>query len=224
MKVGSLLIILSLVSCASYQNGRTAKQSVNGKISEAPADIKVTAHYDNEYSTKHFSYLQVEFGNKSDEWKDITKVILNVEGDSIKIILGQRLDDWTRAIQNKVAVDRQNLQMALGVLAVGSAVAAGSSAQSGNYTNTAVFSTVMAGAAVASDVNRLTDSISDLERAQIFPKSHLYSPFSLPPGLVNKRWILIQHEKNVRVDNLSFDVFFKTGKKRTYTIGLNSYY
>jgi hypothetical protein len=223
VKITSLILLLSFVSCASYQNGRTAKQTVDGKVQEAKEDIKVTAHYNREFSTRHFSYVQVEFGNKADEWKDITKVVLNVEDDAVKIILGQRLDDWARSIKNKVAVDRQNLQMALGIIAVGSAVAASSSAHSGNYSNTVAYTTVMAGAAVASDVNSLTNSISDLERARIFPKSHLYSPFSLPPGLVNKRWILIQHDKNVRVDNLSFDIFFKDGKKRTYTVGLNSF-
>ena len=90
--------------------------SNNPKTSTIKQDIKVTAFQDSEYSTPHFSFIQVEFGNKTDDWQDISKTLLNISGDEIKIILGSRLKNWKESIQNKVAVDRHNERMSLALI------------------------------------------------------------------------------------------------------------
>ncbi len=213
----------TLISCASYQNGHEAKIETNYNTTISSEDILVTADTNDEYSTDYFSYIQVEFGNQTDKWKDVKKVLLNVKGNELKIVLGQRLNDWSKSIQNKVDVDRQNLDMTLGLVTALAAAAAISSAKSDNTQSTKAYLNVMAGTAIASEVNSLSDKISDIERTKIFPDSHLYSPFSLPPGLVNKRWILVQHSKDVMIDKLSFDIFFKNDKKRTYIVSLNTW-
>ena len=215
-----ILSVLLLTSCASYQSGKEAKLENSDGTKKIVEDIKVTAERNREFSTPHFSYIQVDFGNKTDEWFDISKVRLNIADDTIKIILGDRLVDVSQGLQNMVAIDRHNQQMVLGAIAGVAFVGAASSGSSNSLEAMKSYSVVMAGAAVASDVNTLTDKISDLERAKIFPKNHLYSPFTLPPGLVNKRWIIVQHAPNVRINNLAFDVFPKKGKKRRYSVPL----
>lgn len=215
MKYLSIVMCLTFFSCASYQNGKKAVQAGSEAKKE---DIVVTAYQSREYSTPHFSYIQVEFGNNTQDWFDINKVLINYKGKDLKIVLGPRLVDWGNAIKNKVAVDRHNREMIWGAVAGAAAVGAYSSASRGSYSSAKTYAVVMAGAAVASSVNELTQKISDIERTKVFPESHLYAPFSAPPGLVNKRWILIQHAPGVSVDNLSFDIYLKSGKKRTYNV------
>ena len=220
MKLIVYFLLFLLMSCASYQSGHTAKIEKDGKILENTQDIKVTAFQDDEYSTEYFTFIQVEFGNNTDEWKDVNKVLLNVVGDDVKIILGQRLSDWSQAINNKVKVDRYNEQMVLETIVTSTAIGAIGSSHNGNIQSTNTYATILAGVAITDQVNNLTNKVSDLERTKIFPKGHLYSPFSLPPGLVSKRWILVQHAKNVQVVEISFDVYFKNSKKQTYVIDI----
>ncbi len=214
MKLSFLCLSLFLFSCASYQNGKVANEY--GKTLKK--DLYVTAYQDFEYSTPHFSYIQVEFGNKTNDWFDVSKVLVNYKGDDLQIVLGPRLVDWANGIENKVAVDRHNNDLLLGTLAVGAMVAASSSANQGNFAATQSYIAVMAGTAVAGSVNELSNEVSDIERAKVFPQGHLYTPFSAAPGLVNKRWILIQHAPGVQITSFSFDVYLKNKEKRTYNV------
>ncbi len=218
IKFALLIIVFSLLtSCARYQRGRVAHIEKTNKHTKDLTDIKITASKNKEYSTKNFTYVQIEFGNKTDEWIDVSKVALNT-GDDIKIVLGQRLIDWKVAIQNKVAVDRYNREMFFDIVATGAALGALNSAYTDKDEATKSFIAVMAGAAIAADVNNINNTISDIERSKIFPTNHIYAPFSLPPGLVAKRWLLIQHDKTVSVDKFSFSLFIKNSEMRTYTV------
>ena len=128
--------------------------------------------------------------------------------------------DWGKSIKNKVAVDRHNYEMVLGALMAGAVIGASSSANSGSVNATKNYALVMGGATITGTVNELTTKVSDLERTQIFPENHLYSPFSVPPGLVSKRWILIQYKPGIQINNFSFDIYYKDGKKTTYNVAI----
>ena len=222
MKYLFLLLCFQLISCASYQNGHKAVESTSTKSSNTNKPVKskilVTAYQDREYSTAHFSYIQVEFGNKSDEWFEVNKVLLKYKGSDLQIVLGKRLVDWGKSIKNKVAVDRHNTQMIYGAIAATATIGGYNSARKGNIAATESYVAVMSGAALAGSVNQLSNEISDLERSTIFPSDHLYSPFSTPPGLVSKKWILLQHAPGAQIEKLVFEVFLKNGDKKSYSV------
>jgi hypothetical protein len=206
-------IVFVLSSCASYTNGKKASA-----IGEKKQDVTVKAFINKEFTTDYFTFVQVDFVNNTKDWKDIKKVTLNSSDKDIKIIVGPRLRDWNNAIRQKVAIDRYNREVLFGAAMGVAAVAAIDSSYKGNVENSKAFLAAMAGTAVASDINNLTNNISDLERAVIFPTTHLMAPFSIPPGLFAKRWILLQIKSDVQLVTFSFNVHYKDGSKNTYNV------
>ncbi len=104
--------------------------------------------------------------------------------------------------------------MILGIIAAGAVVAAGSNDQSGNIANSKLYLSVATGALLINDFNKISDTITDIERVKLFPKNHLYTNFQVPPGLVSKKWILIQHPNGLGIKDFVFtlNVDKKPGK------------
>lgn len=212
-RVYLIVLVILLSSCASYTSGTAAK--VTG---EKKQDVTVKAFINDEFTTDYFTFVQVDFVNNTEDWKDIKKVTLNSTDKDIKIIIGPRLRDWNSAIRQKIAIDRYNRDMLFGAAMGVAAVAAFDNAYKGNIANSKAYMAALAGTAIAADVNNLTNRISDLERAVIFPTTHLMAPFSIPPGLFSKRWILLQIKSDVQLASISFNVHYKDGSKNTYNV------
>lgn len=48
------------------------------------------------------------------------------------------------------------------------------------------------GALTIGSAQKLFSKISDIERSKLVPEDHLYTPTSIPPHLVMKKWLLLQ--------------------------------
>ena len=198
----TLLILIAFTSCASYQTGKEVKDLSDKKMnhSKEKPKLKITSKLNRELSTEYFSFIQVDFGNSSDEWIDIGQFNFLADNKNLNVVLGKKYNEWSESIQNKIAVDRQNSEMVMGAIALGAAVAAGSNAQSGNLANTKLYLALATGSLLINDINKISNEISDIERAKLFPRNHLYTNFQVPPGLVSKKWILIEHPKNLKIN------------------------
>ncbi len=95
-KIIGLALIVILTSCASYQTGKEVKDLSDNKQQtrlNTKQEIKMTAKLNRELSTKHFSFIQIDFGNKSDNWIDISKFNLLADEKIIKVILGNKYNE-----------------------------------------------------------------------------------------------------------------------------------
>ncbi len=222
MKLGkrifALITLLFVVSCASYNPGEFALVK-NGKSD----GLIVKGELVRGYATDHFILVNIGFENKSDEWKRF-KYIEMVSTDSIKdakIVVGKDLVTWSESMKSKLSIDNHNRAVLVGTIA--SVAAIGSAAAGGNgdfQTGTA-----LAGGAAAlltfEAFNDLSKRANNLEMSQLVPPSHLYNPFSVAPGLVTKKWILLQIKKDHIPCFIDFELTDYTESKTHYRLDLD---
>jgi hypothetical protein len=219
MKILSILILSSLFfSCASYQEGNDAF-IVKG---EHPSDTPITGYIDKPYSTTYYTLLQFTFGNNSPDWKRIKSVNLdfdnNVLNKKIKVTLGDDLGYWADSIKHKLAVDNFNTQVVLGSIAAAGAATAISGANSGNSSTVNTGSLAYATSMAVAGVNDFSSSKKSLSRAKLLPVGHLYKPFSIPAGLVTKRWLLLEVVNEEMPKIVYLDVVYNNDEKVRYKI------
>lgn len=221
MKLILMTMTLFFYSCASHQGGYRA-DLIDGNTGKVIGnDIDVTSSVDEDFSTSHFTFAQVQFLNNTDDYFDVEKVTVGDEYDELVVVTGNRLRDWSMSIENKIAIDRNNKSVAWGALTAAAAIGAVSSANNGSYDSAKTYTAVTAGAVIGSDINNAMDRVSDLERGKLYPSGHLYTKFSLPPGLVSKKWIVFQHGSDEALGTIAMNVYLKNGEKKQYFINLD---
>ena len=215
-----LFLSLTLISCASYQPGKFVMHDKGFHPKQTP----ITAKIDQTFTNYPFIMVDFSFGNESLEWKRIKKVeVLSVDGDkSAKIVVGKDLSAWAKSMSYKIQIDNHNKQMLIGsIAAVSAGVAAYGSASGQKGTALAGMGGLIAVGTIDS-INKVFDKIDNLERSALVPEAHLYTPFSIPPKLVTKKWILIQRKDKSTVKRLDFKVIYESGKTGTYFAELGS--
>lgn len=221
MKNFVYLILLSLLfSCASYQPGKYA-DIVSG---DHPADTPITAEVDKQLTTENYTFINFSFGNLGDDWRRVKSVRIDFNNKDLNkkasLIVGDDLQTWSSAIQHKLAIDRYNRDVFWGSIALVGATAAIASGRSGNSSGMAAGSLAYTTSLGIMGANSFIDQISDLERASLFPATHLYQPFSIPAGLYSNRWVLLQIKKEDMPRIIYFNVEYLDGKKAYYQIDL----
>ena len=213
-----LFFLILTTGCASYQPGKYA-YIISG---DHPLDTPITAKLDKTLTTDHYALIYFNFGNATDHWLRVKKIRLDFNQEEankkINIVVGKDLSTWAESIKHKVAVDSWNRDILLGPLALIGTI---SLAASTNSSNPALLYAGVGSLAVFSGIsiaNDFIDMMDDLGRAKLFPKTHLYTPFSVPAGLYTKRWILLQVKKQSIPDEVFFNVEYLDGKKAKYKI------
>lgn len=214
----SLMLLINF-GCASYQSGNYA-DVVSGSH---PSNSPITGRLDSMLTTKHYAVINFSFGNESKEWLRIKKVRLDFNNEDLNkranIVVGQDIATWAEAIRHKVAIDQWNEQIIWGSIALAGAVTA---AASGSRSDNSSLAYAGVGTyALASGVlvaNSIIDTINDLERAKLFPRTHLYQSFSVPAGLYTNRWILLEINQADIPTEIYFNVEYLDGKKAKYKI------
>lgn len=211
-------MILILTSCASYQPGKDAVVVTGNE----PIKTSITGYIDQDFTTDHYVLLQFTFGNQTAEWTRIKSISLDLktkEANNASVVLGQDLNDWSDAIQNKIAIDRHNSAVLLGSIAAAGAV---TMIASGNGNGVIAGAALYTGSVGVLAANDIADGISDLERAKMIPKGHLYSKASIPAGLVVKRWILLKIPYEKVPSKVYLDVDYEKNGKVRYELPLKS--
>lgn len=210
---------MTLMSCASYNAGESAIVK-NGDSSK----LSVKGELVRDYTTDNFILINVGFENMSENWKRF-KYVEMVETDSIKdakVVVGNDLVTWSESMKTKLAVDQHNRSVLVGSIAGLAAVGAG--VVSGNNGDLKLAKgLVIGGSALLSleAINEVSKKADALELASLVPRSHLYHPFAVAPGLVSKKWILLQIKKDHIPCFVDFQLTDIADQKTHYRLDLN---
>lgn len=209
-----VLIMLFLTSCASYNPGEYA----HVKKGKHPKNVPINAEYYRDYSNFPLHFVNVTFGNQSEDWRRVKSVkVTNVGGIAkSRIIVGPDLVYWSKGITRKLKIDSHNNRMILGAIMGAFAVGAGVSANNGNYDLGIGLAAGALATATVADINSIFERIDSLEIAKLVPPDHLYSPFSIPPNLYITKWVVFQTPGGELPKFIDFEVKYLSGETASY--------
>lgn len=224
MKKGiQFLLMVQLIwlgSCASYNPGKYA-DVLKG---EHPGGTPINADVNSDFSPNPFVYVNITFGNKSTErWTRIKKIrFTNIGGiEGARLIVGPDLFYWSEGVRRKVAIDNHNSQVFWGSMAGIMAAGAAVSSSKGNFG----LAKGLAGGALFTagvmDINAIADQATSLEMSALVPPTHIYRPFSVPPGLYISRWAVFEVPQNKEIEFLEFEVEYLSGKTAHYKVQID---
>lgn len=178
--------------CATVANTHAARPvNADGTSGGArsTSGLVVSGEELEEVSSPEFGVLAVTFENPTREWLRIDSIALDfgsdVRNQSILIPWGEQLASWELATSQRQAIRAANTSATLSLLAIGGGLAAGL----GRRSAVGAVGGLVGLAAVAALWGR---AIDDNATAATFPSKHLLAtPFSVPPGLFAKKWILL---------------------------------
>ena len=188
-----MMLATTLASaCATVANTHTARPiSADGATSGNPnaSGMTVSGEELEEVSSPHFGVIAVTFENPTSGWVQIDDVQLDFGSDAknqnVFIPWGEQITSWELATSQRIAIRRVNTENVLGMLAIGGAVAAGLGRRSAVGAVGGLVALGSMGALWAQAVNNNTT-------AAMLPPAHLLAtPFSVPPGLFAKKWVLL---------------------------------
>lgn len=167
-------------------------------------EVVAAVQINHNISEKNIMMYQVSMLNNTNEWLEIESAVLNAK-EKINILVGDKMNAWIEAKTLEKQVSDYNTQLLLGSIAVsGAAVAVGS-----NHHQTAQLGAIaMGGAITAASVNDYMNSKNRVEFQKLFPRTHLFNAFTIPPKKVIQRWILVEFEKDN--ERKSFTLLLKT--------------
>jgi len=218
IKLITVVLTLVLIGCASQQPGEFAKV-IEG---DHPQNTPLTAYVDETYSTDKFMFINITFGNQNEQWTRVkaARIYFSDELDrTTSIIVGQDLMSWAEAMTHKVQVDQHNRNVWLGSAVA--ALAATSVVASSNGNNNLALGTLgaVSGIVTIDAINKTIKKAEAIQRASLVPDGHLYSgPFSIPPGLVTTRWVLLQIPSKGNVCKANFEVEYLDNKSAKYEV------
>jgi hypothetical protein len=178
--------------CATVANTHTARPiSADGAtpVHRNASGLSVSGEELEEVSSPHFGVIAVTFENPTSDWIQIDDVELDfgseTKNKNIFIPWGEQITSWELATSQRLAIRRVNTENALGLLAIGGAMAAGLGRRSAVG---AVGGLVALGSMGALWGQAMNNNLT----AATLPPAHLFAtPFSVPPGLFAKKWVLV---------------------------------
>jgi hypothetical protein len=215
-----VLSALWAAGCATVANTHTARpvsaDGVPSASSQTPSGLTISGEELEEVSSPHFGVLAVTFENPTNEWIRIDGINLDFGSDTknqfIFVPWGEQIVSWELATSQRLAIRHANTENTLSLLAIGGAIASGL----GNRSAVGA----MGGLVVLGSVGALWGkAMVDKTTAATFPPAHLFAtPFSVPPGLFAKKWVLLNGPESpaagcIRSVNIDYDVAGK-GRER----------
>ncbi len=220
---------LALLSegCATVESGAYASpMDARGHLAKSPVTplgVRVSGTEIGRLSSPYFGVLAFTFENTSPRWIHVRKVGIGF-GDALKdqnVLLpwGEELSSVERASVERAEIHDANETTALSVVAAVGAVgaAAGHHLGGGQSTAlTAVGGLATAGALAGLLAEHANGVTAGAEQPPPFPDTHLLAvPFSIPPGLFAKRWLVLNTPADAKlpcVDALRVDYELDTGQ------------
>ena len=144
-------------------------------------------------SSRYFGAVEVTFENRSSEWVRIQQAALDFgtadRNAEVSVTAGEDLERWQEGTLRRNAIRSANEATALDLLFFGATAASFAGGRSSVGAGAAL---VGAGAAVAIGARELETRADSASAVSLYPASHLLSlPFSVPPGLAIKRWVVL---------------------------------
>jgi hypothetical protein len=192
-----LVLAFACADCTQFPGQHAAipvdAQGHLGASEATPSGLIVRGDELTRYSSRYFGALVVTFENRTADWVRVERVSLDFQSvphnDGIFIPWGDDLASWASATEQRDAIREANADAALGVLALGGMVAA---TAGGRGPAGRVGGVVALGSIVALAANHDEAGLSGALQAQPFGEGHLLTvPFSVPPGLFVRKWIVL---------------------------------
>lgn len=204
LKCSALLVSMAwLAGCASIHPGIMAtpldESGAAMSLDTTPRGLTVSCDVDDDLSSEYFSLVSVTIENQTSDWIVIPEVNLSFESEHmasvVRIPAGGDLVQWYDSTIELKRINDHNRSVLLGSLIVAGSVvgAAGSASDSdAGKAVAAVGHLVAAGAATASIVEEVDQTLDQVENAQIYPGNHLLSGnLKVPPGLFVRKFLVL---------------------------------
>jgi hypothetical protein len=191
------IALLSAAGCAEIHSGAYAfPVDTAGRI--APREhlrsgLLISSRQVSDLSSRYFGAVEVTFENRSSEWVRIQQVALEFgspeRNAAVAITAGEDLQRWQEGTQRRNDIRDANRATATELLLFGAVVA---TAAGGRSPVGAAGALVGAGTAAAMTASEMEGRASAAETVSLYPAHHLLTlPFSVPPGLAIKRWVVL---------------------------------
>ncbi|HXH31532.1 MAG TPA: hypothetical protein VNJ01_12010 [Bacteriovoracaceae bacterium] len=187
MKLTLLLVLLCvLASCASTMPGNDAESTSRS--------ISASVSINQDLSEDNFKMFQVSIKNNTNKWIEIDSATFEtLPVSEVDVLVGEKMSSWFEAKNLEKRVSDYNTSLVLGSVALaGAAVAVGS----GHPQTSAVGAIALGGAVTASAARDLMESKNRAQFQSLFPATHIFHPFTIPPHKVVQRWILVEFKSD----------------------------
>jgi hypothetical protein len=157
------------------------------------SSLRISSRQVADLSSRYFGAIEVTFENTSADWVRIQAAGLDfgtpARNAAMSIPAGEDLMRWQEGTQRRNAIRAANEETALDLLLFGAFTVSAAAGRSPVGAGAAV---VGAGTALAMGGRALDERVSAAEGVALYPITHLLAvPFSVPPGLAIKRWIVL---------------------------------
>lgn len=203
--------------CASIHTQHKAKV-LKG---EENKEMVISARQTNSFEDA-FAAVTVNFENKGQKWIRIHKVealIGDDIADKVSVVMGNDLVDWSSAMTQKIQLERHNSEVTQALILGGAGVATAAAGHKSPQIASAGL-VVIGGLESWVVVDMINYQKEALENPETVPRNHLYHPFSIPPGLFLRRWIVFNVPSHFRVRKLPLKITFVDGKESIVVIDL----
>ena len=158
------------------------------------------------------------------DWVRIEAVELDMDAETAKsfsVVMGQDLQDWATAYQERLAMDKHNRELAQ--IAIGSAGALAALTGASKSNNSLAYAGL--GTMAAADIRAVSDVINGSRSAAMNPKfipdQHLYHPFSVPGTMFLRRWVLVNKPADKMIKVLALKVKTVDGRVCHLAVKIN---
>jgi len=199
-------LALATMACGSIQGTYQARPIDNaGKVLTAEGahnDIDVSADEVTSLSSPNLGVVALTFTNHTEDFIRITGVSLNFDApvnEQVSIPVGDNISSWADAIAIRNRIRSGSAQLASGVLMPGGSILA----SMGHFRPDRAEATtgqLAAPAPLAVSEFQVTQAAAESAQiATLVPADHLLAgPFSVPPKLFAKKWILLKSDGRVK--------------------------
>jgi hypothetical protein len=214
-----VLILSTLVSCASYNPGNYA----DIKSGEHPKNLPINAKTYDQLSESPFTYVNFTFGNKSaDTWYRVKRIRVTSIGGikGARLVVGPDLKFWAQGMERKTKIDAHNRAMVFGAIQGALLVGAAASGASGKHD---LALGLVGGSMAYTSIEAFNQAFNEADMKELdalVPEGHLYRPFSIPRNLFITRWAVFETPGKKKAEYIEFEVEYLSGKKVSYKVNI----
>ena len=211
------LVIMVFSSCAHRHTN-----SISTRLNQEAPELLFSASNIESPNGSPFQLVELTIENTGEHWIRVDSARIQIGQEllqKLSVVEGQDLYYWTEA---KILEERQkehNKSFAqIGMITLGTALSAAGQSHDNDFLQiTGALSAIAGTGWILKDtVSYLHSHANELE--QRHPDNHLYSSFSVPPGMRLKRWVLLNKPRNQNITNLVINVNTIEGESGQYAI------
>lgn len=162
--------------------------SVGSQVHDS-AKLELSARFESDLCSDHFSYLRIAVVNPTSEWQTVasTAIRLPYASHQFEVITGDRLESWARAMINKKRRDTLNEILATSAALKIASIGLNSDSKLANDAGGAIASGIL-----LTRANQAIDQASYGPRSLEDSKHILARDFEVPPGGDLNFWVVMR--------------------------------